>query len=230
MYLAVYAVQRATDHSFWASALILFLFIFSAPLLLIYSTALSKSPFILFLLGSLLLCSSYCLRPSTKLLVATSLAAGLAIATRYIGITLLPTIVVGMVLFGNNSITQRIRGAFIVVLISCVPISVWVISNLLVTQSAADRSFAFHPIGIEQVKMLMGTLYYFFLPIQSPGWIQALLLSGIAAALLIAVLKISFSSGLSKREPRNFSTRPDFTVFDVFSHLHFLSRNLNLFL
>ncbi len=200
--LVVYAVQKCTDYSFWASALILFLFIFSSPLILIHSIAWSESPFIMFSLCTLLLCSYYCIRPSTKILLATSVISGLALATRYIGITLLPTTFLGIALFGNKSIRHKIRDAFIAVIISCLPISIWVISNLIVAQSATDRSLVFHPIGIAHIKALIETLYYFVLPVQSPKWIQAVIIFGIASALLLSIFKVLFQT-VSRKESRN---------------------------
>ena len=228
--LVVYAVQRCTDYSFWASALILFLFIFSAPLILIYSTALSESPFIVFSLCTLILCSFYCIRPSTRTLLATSIFSGLAIATRYIGISLLPTIVFGIVLLGNRSTRQKIRDAFMALVISCFPIGIWVASNLIVTQSAADRSLALHRIGIDHIKMLIETLYYFVLPVQSPGWIQALLILGIALALLKSIFKVLFQV-VSRKESKNSFRFAQISLCLIFffTYISFLMISISFF-
>ena len=228
--LIVYAVQKCTDYSFWASTLILFLFVFSSPFILIHSTAWSESPFIMFSLCTLILCSYYCIHPSIKILLVTSVMSSLAIATRYIGITLLPTIVAGIILFGNTSLRHKFRDAFIAVIVSCLPISIWIISNLIVTQSATDRSFAFHPIGIDHIKTLIETLYYFVLPVQSPGWIQALLIFGIASALFLSIFKVPFQAASLKEGKNSFR----FILFSLcliffFTYISFLVISISFF-
>ena len=189
--LFVYAVQKSTDNSLWASILILMVFIASAPLILIYSMAWSESPFIVFSISTLLLCSYYCLRPSTKLLLATSIVSSLAIATRYIGLTLLPTIILGILIFGNRSIKDKIRDTIITVVVSCLPLGIWAFSNLIATESATDRSFAIHPIGFNHIETLIETLYYFVFPVLSPGWLQAVVVFGIALVFLLSTIKLS---------------------------------------
>jgi hypothetical protein len=189
--LVVYAVQKSTNHSLWASILILLVYIVSAPLILIYSMAWSESPFIIFSIFALLLCSYFCLRPSTKLLLATSIISSLAITTRYIGLTLLPTIILGIVIFGNHSIKDKIRDTIITIGITCLPIGIWIFSNLIATESATDRSFAIHPIDLGHIETLIETLYFFVFPVQFPKWLQAVVIFGIALAFLISTIKLS---------------------------------------
>ena len=228
--LVVYAVQKCTDYSFWASALVSLLFISSSPLLLLHATAWSESPFIMFSLCTLILCSYYCVRPSTKTLLATSVFSGLAIATRYIGATLLPAIVLGIVLFGNKSIRYKIRDAIIAVVVSCLPIGIWVISNLLVTQSATDRSFVFHPIGIDHIKALIETLYYFVLPVQSPRWVQVLLIFGIAAILFLLIFKVLFQTIYRKEDKNSFRfVLISLCLIFSFTYISFLMVSISFF-
>jgi hypothetical protein len=203
--LVVYAIQKCTDHSFWTSILIMLIFILSPPLILIHSVAWSESPFLFFSLSTLLLCSLYCIRPSAKILLAVCSTCSLAIVTRYIGIILLPVIIFGIVLFGDITKRDKIRDSITVTVLSCLPISIWVFSNLIETQSAADRSFAIHLIDMDHIEMLIETFYYFFFPIPSPRWLQAFLIFGIAIALLSSVFRVFFQTSSSKENRKSYS-------------------------
>lgn len=208
--LIVFAVQKCTDGNFWASIFALLLFLSSASLILIYSMAWSESSFIILSLTTLLLLSYYCKRPSIKLLLAASITSGLAIVTRYIGITLLPMIVIGVVLLGNQIVRNKIRDTIIAVVVSCFPIGVWIIGNLIVKQSATNRTFAIHPIGLSHIESLFKTFYYFIFPVQALEWIQNLLIFGISLAFLLSTFKILFQKNSI------FSVRRDSIRFNLF--------------
>jgi hypothetical protein len=209
--LIVYAVQKCTDDSLWASVFALLLFLSSAPLILIHSMAWSESPFIMFSLITLILFSYYSIRPSMKLLLVASTTCSLAIATRYLGVALLPSIVLSIVIFGNRSIRYKIRDTLIAMVVSCLPISVWMISNLIVMQSATDRTFVIHPIGLDHIESLIETLYFFIFPVQAPEWIQSLLIFGICSAFLLSTFKILFQKNSI------FKARGDSIRFILFS-------------
>lgn len=188
--LIIFVVQKCTNNSFWASIFAALIFLFSAPLILIYSMGWSESSFTIFSLGTLILLSYYSRKPSTKWLVVTSIVCGLAIATRYIGVVLLPAIAISILFWGNRTVKDKFLDTFIAMVISCFPISVWMVSNLIMTQSATDRTLTKHLFGLEHIKSLIETMYYYIFPIQASDWIQGLLIFGILTVFVFSTFKI----------------------------------------
>lgn len=178
------AVYILAERSLSAITCAILLFLLSVTTLSVHSMAWSESPFCLFSLAGFLLLTIHISRPALPLLMLACLFVGLALATRYVGVTLLPPLVLGLVLLGNRPLKDRMRDAIIATPLVCAPLAIWLSRNLLTAESMTNRSFSLHPVGLTEVKSLIHAIYDIVLPISVSSWVKALHLL-FAAVLLI---------------------------------------------
>jgi hypothetical protein len=128
---------------------------------------------------------------------------GLALATRYVGVTLLPPLVFGLVFLGNQPLKDRMRDVFIAIPLACVPLGIWLSRNFLTAESATNRNFALHPVGLAQVESLIHALYGLVLPISISGRVKALHLLFAITLLIVGlgVLCKKYSKGEVTKYP-----------------------------
>ena len=129
----------------------LLLIVSSTSFLKIHAYAWSESPFLTFSFSSFIFLFLYIVTNQSKYLFLSSATLGLAIATRYAGFSLLLPEIIVLFLFVDQSFYKKIKNIFIFVGISITPILFWMLRNFLITNSATDRSFIFHPININSI-------------------------------------------------------------------------------
>jgi hypothetical protein len=181
-----------TGSSFPASLCSILLFLSSAHMLDIHTMAWSEPLFISFSLSAFLLLTFYIAKPRIWLLVASSSFLGLAITTRYAGVTLLPVMILGILLFEEKPARTRIRSSFILLAIGISPLAIWLFRNISVAHSAINRTLAFHPINISHIKEFVHTMYDFWLPFSCPTNLQIpqlLLAGGLVFTAFLLVLR-----------------------------------------
>ena len=183
------AVLICTEGSLSAMACTMCVFLVSKPIIEMHSMAMSDAPFISFALAAFVLMSFHVARPRLYLLLAASFSAGCAMATRYVGVTLLPPIVCTLLFFGNRSIKHKIADIFVATIVALLPIASWLIRNILATGTATNRTLAVHVVTFHRAQGLIDTLYGFTLPMSMPGssWTRTLLF-GVAMALFLILV------------------------------------------
>jgi len=164
----------------------------------------SEPPFITFALLAFILLSLHIGHPRPYLLLAASLAFGLAISARYVGVTMLPPMILGLLLLGKRSLRYRMRDASIAVAVSCIPISAWVIRNIVIAETSTNRGLAFHPTGLIHVRALVKTMHTFVMPLSVSGWAMAITSVVITAAVLISI-SILIRKNYIRRNARSFT-------------------------
>lgn len=187
-------VYRGTNGSLLATiAGLLFVFT-SRPFLYCHANALSEPLFLFLTLGGLLLLHQYLKTDSYILLVIAAIFVVLACLTRYIGIVLIPTLLLCICLLSTSNWRHRIYAIFILCTLFLVPTLVWIIRNVMVSGNIANRSISFHPITINQITECINTFSLWFnLPTAFPfvGKIFILLIvSSVAIILLVKTIKI----------------------------------------
>jgi hypothetical protein len=189
--LVALAVYLTTGRNFLTTTFAAFFFLASAPILEAHAWALSEPLFISFSLVCILLLSVYVTRPGLPLLIASSLALGFAIITRYIGLAFLPaTLVIVFVGRGDRQLRQRFRDTFIWAILACAPFIILSVINMLAAGSATDRSFVYHPVSeFHYLAEIFDNLSKFIAPISLPIWVWPAFL-GLLAGLFIAQLEI----------------------------------------
>ncbi len=185
--LCIYA---GTRRNLAAMIVGLLLFFSSSAILSVHARAWSESPFLMFSLISYLLLNSYFIRGKWIFLVFSALSLGLVIATRYVGIALIPPAILCLYLCSKQPPKQKFKEVFGFLIISSLPILTWVIRDLVVTRSLTDRGFFYHPFGVKSAVDLVDTLHNFILPHFNEGWLNAVELAVIIALVLIMIIGI----------------------------------------
>jgi len=192
------AVHMCTRRSLAATGCVMLIFLFSAPTILIHSMAWTEAPFITFCMVSFLLLSHYIMHPRPYVLVLAGLVAGFAVATRYVGVVLFPTVALAFFVLDKRSIKPKTRDMAIFAGVASLPLASWIIRNILIAQSATNRTFAFHPVGLGHVKRLIIAMHDFILPISISPWIKEIHF-GVAVALFCWGFAIIFRKIHSKQ-------------------------------
>ena len=176
-------ILRATNGSLPATAVALLFFLTSEPILTLHGWAWSEGLFIAEWLACFLALSSFLLQPRALNLLLLSLFAGAAMTTRYVGVTLLPPLVIALMVFGKKK--DRIREILSVGALALFPLCLWLTRNFIRTRHATDRSFDIHIVNVDQIRELISTTFRFAIPVSVPTVVQALLL--VVAGIVISV-------------------------------------------
>ena len=142
----------------------LLLFVSSDQIIKIHAYAWSESPFISFTFSTFLLLFLYISTYQVKFLILSSITLGFAIATRYVGFSLLPPVLLVLFLYGNQSKAQRIKSLFIMAIFSLTPVTLWMVRNFLISDSATNRSFVYHPLSLKIISEVLFSYHILYQP------------------------------------------------------------------
>jgi len=191
------AVLLNTDWNLLAGGSAILMFLFTKEVFMIQSMIWSEAPFITLLLVTLLLLSQYLQNPTFGSLLLITIAVGLAMATRYIGLTLLPPIVISILYFGNRSLRHKLKDSIILVSLASIPLIAWILRNYFLTRSTTNHPFAIHLINRGHIKDLVNDLHDFILLIPTTIWNKAIHL------FIISTILFAFFIILQKKDYLN---------------------------
>ena len=193
------AVFLSTKRSWVTTGCAICIFVVSAPILSTHSMAWSEAPYITFTLAALLLLSLYVVRPSLNLILAASLCVGCAMATRYVGVTLLVPLVCDILVFGKRPLKQKIGHTLLAATVALLPLVSWVIRNSVVAETATNRTLALHLFGLQHTQQAIATMYEFILlPISIPQKLESLQV-GVPVALFLVSIMFLHRKGYLRR-------------------------------
>ncbi len=184
--LAGYMISGGSILALLVSALAVIL---SGELLLVYSTAASEAPFIAFALISFIFLAMHIAAPRWSLLVTAAVFLGLAMVVRYAGVTLLPAAVVCLWLMDKRPLAYRLRECFFLAFVSSLPLAAWIIRNIIVAGTPTNRPLAYHPVGLDHLKELVGRLCYLYFPVNVSLWLIVPVLLAIAAVIIVQLYR-----------------------------------------
>jgi len=212
-------VYKATRRNIAVLIISILLFFSSSAILSVHARAWSESPFLFFILITFLLLNLFHARGRWSHLVLAAIAAGLAIATRYAGIAILPPVILCLWLCSSHPAKKKVLETLVFLALASLPVLAWFIHNLAITSALTDRGLAFHPFGAGSVVKLVDTLHNFILPHFAEGWLNALELAIIIVFLLAMLLGISKDPARSCRAATNCSFHVLFGYAAAFSYL-----------
>ncbi len=160
--LAAYLIAGGSFLSTIASVLI---FICSVDMLKVHTWALSEAPFIFFTVAAFVAVVLFVMTRHLLLLVLCSFLIGVSLIMRYVGLAVVPPIVVTLLL-QRKPLRIRIRESSILIAIASAPLIAWLIRSIFVSNAIANRHFVFHPIDFEKMKQALRTLCHFWLPFE----------------------------------------------------------------
>jgi hypothetical protein len=173
----------------WVPVLAAFFVLTGPPVLAVFSFAWSEPVFIPLVLLGILLLWELLERGGMGRLVGAAAVFGLVFLTRYVGAWAVLSAAVGLLVFGRRPLRRRFTDSLLFSLIAVLPVSVWMVRNVILVRTATNRTFAFHPIGRVQLEALAHTTTLWLVPETFPPVVRkAVALLAIVAGLVLIVL------------------------------------------
>ncbi len=167
-------------------------FFASKAVLTVHVYAWSESLFLFFAFLALIIFARYISTSRAHYLILASVALGLGIATRYVGIALLPTLLAVLFFLGKQPVKNKVKAALGILVLALLPIVAWIIRNLTLTNSAANRTYNFHPLRAGKIKAMIDVLHDFFIS-NAGSWqlhaVELVLLLGGLIFLMVYILR-----------------------------------------
>jgi 4-amino-4-deoxy-L-arabinose transferase-like glycosyltransferase len=192
--LVAFIIYRNSEQSIRLALIGGLLIAFSPTIFRIHAVAWSEGSFCLFALLGLDVLSRFLQRPANyRTLVLSSVLVGLAFSSRYIGVTVILTGLIGILVYTPDW-RKRIVDCSIFGLVSCSFTGLWMLRNWVAGAGAASRSFSYHSIAVGKLQAgLKVVCDWFFIP---PEFSYLLLL--LLVSIVFSYLYIAFVSGKNK--------------------------------
>jgi len=160
----------------------------ASPMINVHVMAWSEPLFILLCLLSLLALSAFFAKGKFALLLVAAVLTSLAALTRYAGMALVLTQLIGILFYSKGNWVKRVREIFIFGFISVLPLLAYLLYNQRVSGSATNRILSFHPVTLPQIGLGIRTVSAWFgLPAALP--IESILIgTGLILALIVFVM------------------------------------------
>ncbi len=173
------AVYLATGRRNVPAALAGLLFVVSAPGLDLHAMAWSEPLFFAFTLAGLLVLAAQVSHPNRRMVALGATCLGLAMATRYVGIMLIPVLLLVLWFVGSRSVRDRMRDSFVAIPLVVAPLGLWMVRNTMLSHGVTDRTLAWHPVGRAHLEQLVHTLSDAILPLPVSVLAKVALLLGL---------------------------------------------------
>ncbi|MCX6150344.1 MAG: glycosyltransferase family 39 protein [Ignavibacteriales bacterium] len=98
-----------------------------------------------------------------------SVSTALACITRYTGVVIILTGIAGILLWGRNNIKEKLWHSFIFILISVLPITVWIIRNYSISGTLVGERAASSYTLFENFRFLINTILPWYFPLNYTG-------------------------------------------------------------
>jgi hypothetical protein len=182
-------VYRGTEGSIFATIAALLFMLTSGLFFHSHVVALSEVLFVFFVLTGLLLIDEYLCRNQVLILIAASIVVVLAGMTRYVGFILLGVVSLCIVLLSKYQLLKRIIHAGIVIFIFITPMLIWMIRNMMISNSLVNRNITYHPVKFRQIEGAVATISsWFFIPTGVSFSLKAFLIICIFSLLFIILV------------------------------------------
>ncbi len=224
-------VYLAVGRTFFTTIIAVFFCLSSSPLIELHAWAWSEPLFISLSLASILFLCLYINRRTYLFLIISSLSLGFALVTRYIGMAFIPAILFIVFLIGcDNHFVRRLWDSLICLLLTCAPLVIFMIRNMILVGTTTSRNFGMHPLPLLQyIMQICKIIFTFVVPISLPA-VANLIVIGLIATYLIVQIIILF-----KRHSREINWRSMDTLIPIsclmfsFFYLLFLYISISFF-
>jgi 4-amino-4-deoxy-L-arabinose transferase-like glycosyltransferase len=182
---AGYLARLIVPGSALASLAAAFLVLTSRVLYGVHAMAWSEPVFICLTLAGLVLLARYFERQAFWLLVLAAALAGLALMTRYLGIVLILAGVLALFCVDRKSFYDKVAHVVIFGAIACAPLFLWLVRNLMLEDTVANRRPAVHIVSSSTLNDGLETIAYWFASSHVAGSVFGVL---VLVGLIIGVL------------------------------------------
>jgi len=113
----------------------------------------------------------------------------LAALTRYAGISVVATGFIAVIILMEGSLIKKFRSAVLMASCALLPLFLWLLRNLILTGSATNRIFRYHPVDSISMRLFLDTISQWFLPGIHSHWIELFLILILFVTLCLAAWK-----------------------------------------
>jgi 4-amino-4-deoxy-L-arabinose transferase-like glycosyltransferase len=187
-------LEEKSSSATWLSVVGAILVASSIGMLEIHTMAWTEPLYLLLQLVGLVLLTWYFDQQNIILLLLAGLFIGLALLTRYAGVAIIGTGMVGLILLSKMSFRKRITALIVFTLASLLPMVTWVLRNYIFTGTTANRDFVFHSLNRAHFWEALTTVSsWALIPISSPTLIKLvpliLVFMFVGGVILILILQ-----------------------------------------
>ena len=188
------------------------LILVSRTILEIHSMAWTEPLFIALSLASIIFLGGFIEHQQVREMIFAGVCTALACLTRYVGIVLIFSGLIAILLFSKSNLKQKISTIGIYSLVSALPLMIWLVRNWALAGSATNRAIAFHPPGMDQIRLGLSTLAgWLLVPDLAPGIIKLTMI--VLVAGIVAYLSIKRSRFNKEGLPITFKILTLFLLF-----------------
>lgn len=149
----------------WAGIVGSAIIVLFRDLIFVHAWALTEPLYIALTLTCLAITALYLQSSRERYLAIASLFAGLAVITRYVGLSLVASLCVWSLGFDHKSWNQRLRNTIMAGVIGFLPLAGWMMRNRLLGLTAVGRSgVVLHQPPLETLKAFPDTIWNWFVP------------------------------------------------------------------
>jgi hypothetical protein len=176
----------------WLPILGMIVFIGSTTVLKIHADAMSEPLFICCLLMTFLFMLKYQETNGKVILAVAAAFAGWGLLTRYIGVTLIMTVITIIFIHQRKQLKTLISDSSIFAAISSLPMVLWLLRNFLLTGKPTNRVLGWHPPDYGHWLALKATFTNWFVPSSYPSTLKTI--AGLLALAFITAILIFWKS------------------------------------
>ena len=181
------AIRRCTAGASFAALLGAFLALASYDMLKVHTMVWTEPLFLFLGLSGLLLLALHIDDPNPLFLLGSAAAVALAFLTRFAGASLVLSGTVAILLFRRTAYWGRLRECAVFGTVSSVPMGLWLIRNLRVSDRAVTGKLSFHPIALAEAARGLRTVSRWFLGGSVPTAVKLTFLLIMSAAVFWAM-------------------------------------------
>ena len=137
---------------------------FAHPLRLVAYSVWSEAAFILFVMLSLVWMDKYLMTEKRSSLIMVAVFTACACMTRYMGITILITILILLTLHPQLTFWNKAKQIGLYVVTSCAPMGIWLIRNILSTGTLTGRRYPSDVTFFDNVQLMINVLAQWWQP------------------------------------------------------------------
>jgi 4-amino-4-deoxy-L-arabinose transferase-like glycosyltransferase len=190
-----YAVWIASSRNFFAASAAGLLFITAMNIVRIHSYVWSEGLFFFLGMSGYILLAYYLENNRRWLLFIASALVGLAILTRYAGLAFLPPVLLLILFRRGYSLRHKLPELGMALLIAILPVAIWMLRNMLIADTATNRTLVFHMIKKSRMVQFSQTVTQFFVPWKIPSLNPTLFVYLFSFVILILVIFVVHKHG-----------------------------------
>jgi hypothetical protein len=225
----VFFILRSISSNFWLPMAGCTLILASPAMIQIHAMAWTEPLFISLSTLGLYVLSRYLGNGRRMPLVMSGILLGLAFLTRYAGAVLIATGMVVIILLGRKSLRQKLLDVLVFGGFTSLPMILWMARNKIVTKTATNREFLFHPLGKAQLMEMLGTFSgWVLIPERIPALVRGILLIALSIAVIWIIYVNIWNALINKKykdlanELRSIPPIVNVFVIYIISYIGFL--------